>query len=110
MFRACGSKADGFRVNSFELVGLIDSGLMLCWGLARRGDALFWDRPRVVYHRLYLSIRRLYEDYLRILRLQIRIPGPTSAGAFMAVNCMDKGSGFMVIGYKIGIQGTGCNV
>ena len=23
-----------------------------------RGDALFWDRPRVVYHRVYFSIRR----------------------------------------------------
>jgi len=24
----------------------------------RREDALFWDRPRVVYHRVYFSIRR----------------------------------------------------
>jgi len=28
------------------------------WGLTRREDALFWDRPRVVYHRVYFSIRR----------------------------------------------------
>ena len=30
------------------------------WGLTRREDALFWDRPSVVYHRVYFSIRRLW--------------------------------------------------
>ena len=27
-------------------------------GLTRREDALIWDRPRVVYHRVYFSLRR----------------------------------------------------
>ena len=27
-----------------------------------REDALFWDRPRVVYHRVYFSIRRLTSE------------------------------------------------
>jgi len=34
---------------------MIDSGC----GLTRREDALIWDRPRVVYHRICFSIRRL---------------------------------------------------
>ena len=29
----------------------------------RREDALFWDRPRVVYHRIYFGIRKLYLDH-----------------------------------------------
>ena len=38
--------------------------------LTRREDALFWDRPRVVYHRAYFSIRRcgdskdLYSNFI----------------------------------------------
>jgi len=41
------------------------SGHVGLWrGLTRREAALFWDRPRVVYHRVYFSIRRL-EDLAR---------------------------------------------
>ena len=40
---------------------------------SRGEDALFWDRPRVVYHRLYFSIRRKDPDiYTLTLTLQIR--------------------------------------
>jgi len=34
-------------------------------GLTRREDALCWDRRRVVYHRVYLSIRRQNHTQLR---------------------------------------------
>ena len=33
--------------------------LRVGWGLTRREHSLFWDRPRVVYHRVYFSVRRI---------------------------------------------------
>jgi len=45
----------GYEKNE-QCLQVIDSGLV---GLTRREDARIWDRPRVVYHRVYFSIRRL---------------------------------------------------
>jgi hypothetical protein len=49
--------ARGCISQSLDYCPVIDSGLVGWWGLTRTEDALFWDRPRAVYHRLYFSIR-----------------------------------------------------
>ena len=61
--------------------GSLNSGLesddRLWRGPTRREDALFWDRPRVVYHRVYLSIRRYREREAPFLAPTLAPPAQT---------------------------------
>ena len=64
---------------TLALPALIDSGLVgrrvffirLWWGPTRRENALFWDRPRVVCHRVYFSIRRKAGNAMNVFWLHL---------------------------------------
>ena len=60
----------GFRVEAVGAIGALavlrvaNSGLLWC-GPTKREDALSWDRPRVVYHGVYISIRRFEQGFFQ---------------------------------------------
>jgi len=63
--------------NSFRYESLMD-----WWGPTWREDALFWDRPRVVYHRVYFTIRRKNLKLFKCIGFSISSAKPLTTRPF----------------------------